>query len=360
MQEAATFEAGGETVVEEEYAVREFCLDGVPYRGKTTKAYGFVAYRRGSERRPGVLLLHGGGAKAFRQWALQWAKAGYVAMAVDLFGQGAGGLRLSDGGPALNYRAEVARLERGTLKERWCYQSVATALRAMTALREQPNVDPERIGVVGISWGGYLAAILTGIDERVRSAVIVYGAGNLEHSGVLAKELAKLSAAKRRLWRENFDPASYVAAIDVPTLWANGTADESFPLEPWCRTVAVTGGTKTARLMFRWPHEHLTPWATPELIGFADQTLKGIPSLAAIRDARVEGENVRARYDGARAIVSATLYSSKDGKRWTTSDAVIDEVEGEVWACPPSGSRLVFLSLCDEGGGELTTELLRR
>ena len=32
---------------------------------------------------PAMVLVHGGGGKAFREWAEHWAKRGYVALAMD-------------------------------------------------------------------------------------------------------------------------------------------------------------------------------------------------------------------------------------------------------------------------------------
>ena len=42
-----------------------------------------------------------------------------------------------------------------------------------------PDVDAERIGVTGISWGGYLTCIVAGLDDRLKFAVPVYGCGFL-------------------------------------------------------------------------------------------------------------------------------------------------------------------------------------
>ena len=41
-------------------------------------------------------------------------------------------------------------------------------------LRAQPDVDAARIGLTGISWGGYLTCITAGVDDRFRFAVPVY------------------------------------------------------------------------------------------------------------------------------------------------------------------------------------------
>ncbi|MFR4236820.1 MAG: alpha/beta hydrolase family protein, partial [Alistipes onderdonkii] len=51
---------------------------------------------------PGIVLLHGGAGRAFREWVEKWAAEGYAAIAVDLSGNGPLGAELPDGGPDLS------------------------------------------------------------------------------------------------------------------------------------------------------------------------------------------------------------------------------------------------------------------
>lgn len=63
--------------------------EGEPYRGKPTRVFAILAKPEHVERRsPGIVLIHGGGGTAFQEWAELWAKRGYVALAMDLAGQG--------------------------------------------------------------------------------------------------------------------------------------------------------------------------------------------------------------------------------------------------------------------------------
>src|ERR1043166_1039042 len=79
---------------------QEVYYEGEPYQGKATRIFAYYGRpESGNGPFPAMLLVHGGGGKAFREWAEHWAKRGYVALAMDTAGNGPSG-RLPDGGPA--------------------------------------------------------------------------------------------------------------------------------------------------------------------------------------------------------------------------------------------------------------------
>jgi dienelactone hydrolase len=48
-------------------------------------------------------------------------------------------------------------------------------------IEQQPEVDPQRIGLVGFSMGAIVAAIALGVDERIAGGVLMMGAGKPGH-----------------------------------------------------------------------------------------------------------------------------------------------------------------------------------
>ena len=85
---------------------RSLYFTGPAYKGKPTRVFAYYATPGTlardpdqDEKLPAVVLVHGGGGKAFDQWAKLWAKRGYAAIAMDLGGCGPGKKRLKDGGP---------------------------------------------------------------------------------------------------------------------------------------------------------------------------------------------------------------------------------------------------------------------
>src|SRR5262245_15416108 len=119
-------------------------------------------YRAG-ERRPAFIVLHGFGgnkdghgqavvAKQFSQW-------GYVTLRIDFRGCGE-----SEG-------------EHGRII---CLDQVADTRNAVSYVATRPEVDPERIALVGSSFGAAVAVFTSGADQRVAAVISCGGWGNGE------------------------------------------------------------------------------------------------------------------------------------------------------------------------------------
>jgi dienelactone hydrolase len=115
--------------------------------------YGFLVTPRRTGRYPAVLFLHGSGGTAsdFLQWAEGLAAGGVVGMTIQ----------------QPNDAADYAPL-------------VVNARRALDALQHLPDVDRSRLGVLGFSLGAQTAAILAGVDHRVRAVSLASGRGTDE------------------------------------------------------------------------------------------------------------------------------------------------------------------------------------
>ncbi len=112
------------------------------------------------EKRAGILLCHGyTGIKDLYlpDNARVLTEAGYIAMTFDYKGWG------ESEGP----RSRLAP-----------YSRVADAQAALTFLSTLPEVDAERLGLYGTSYGGATVVWVAAIDHRVRCVVSVVGIGN--------------------------------------------------------------------------------------------------------------------------------------------------------------------------------------
>ncbi len=315
-------------------------------------------------RWPGMVLVHGGGGKAFRDWAEHWAKRGYVALAMDLSGNGPAG-KLPNGGPDQSDAVKFRPFTRDETREMWTYHAVSAVILGHSLLRSLPEVDADRTGITGISWGGYLTCIVAGLDPRLKVAVPVYGCGFLGDNSVwTAGSLAGMPADDRARWLQAFDPSQYLGGVRCPILFLNGTTDFAYPLDSYQKSYRlVPESQRFVSVNIDLPHGHI--WTFPEVDGFVDAALRGGPHLAQVGPTKVETSasgpwRVEARIQsGARPQQARLCYTTDTGvwqKRvWKSVPA---RVEGRrIEADLPAGRPLVgFLGVTDERGWRTSGE----
>ncbi|MCF0234624.1 MAG: alpha/beta fold hydrolase [Thermoguttaceae bacterium] len=217
----------------------------VPFHGKPTRTFAFVSKPIGQGPFPAMVLVHGGGGSAFSAWTEMWAARGYVAIAMDLYGdeiipdsctEGANlpRKRMEDGGPNLSDATMFSPFpdDGAAYKDCWPYHCVANIMLAHSLIDSLTSVDADRVGVTGISWGGYLTALVAGVDDRFKVAVPVYGCGALTELGFVAEQYqAAFTADELKLWREYFEPNTYLPLVKCRVLFVDGTSDFAFPLK---------------------------------------------------------------------------------------------------------------------------------
>lgn len=179
------------------------------------------------EKLPGILVLHGGGGSAEVEKAIHWAQRGYVAVAPDLPGIGEPKKLVHSKGAwsALKYGAGryVAEPDANASV---LVDAVLSAMKALELLRSQPQVDSKRIGVVGISWGGYMTTMVCGLaGDRVKAGFSVYGCGFYELTSQKAA-LDKLPPAERARWLRWLDSGR--RAKDVRAAYFVAAAADDF------------------------------------------------------------------------------------------------------------------------------------
>jgi dienelactone hydrolase len=127
--------------------IRAFSFRGI---GRS-RVEAYLVDPNGSGRRPAALFLHGSGG----------TRLDLLAEAALLARRGVVTMTIGYPSAAATYRPLVV-----------------DARRALDLLAARDDVDARRLGVVGFSLGGQLAAILAGDDPRVRSAGVIAGRGN--------------------------------------------------------------------------------------------------------------------------------------------------------------------------------------
>mgnify|MGYP003347952880 CR=1 FL=1 len=268
------------------YTVHSLLYAGEKFLGTNTEVFAFYASPitlgascKPGTKFPGVVLIHGGGGTAFADWAYLWAKRGYAAIAMDLAGHGPAG-RLPDGGPDQSDETKFKDFTGDAVKDMWSYHAVAAVIRGHSLLAAQPAVDRNRIGLTGISWGGYLTCLVASLDDRLKVAVPVYGCGFLAENSVWTEpRFVPMSPEQRQRWTTEFDPASYLAQVRCPILFLNGTNDFAYPADSYAKCFDLVKAPKWMSMQVRLPHGHI--WNFPEVDAFIDSPVGSAPDAMA-------------------------------------------------------------------------------
>ncbi len=174
--------------------------------GEKVVIYGILARPAASGKYPGILVCHGGGGYAdmVAPAVVGWAKRGYVAFCQDQPGI----CTLSKGsssGPWSAHKWGLWTVEPDATCS-MLFDGVAAALNGLALLRAQPDVDRERIGVTGGSWGGYMTTMVAGLaGKRVKAAFSIYGCGFYDVGSFWTADLEALGPEKASAWLENLD-----------------------------------------------------------------------------------------------------------------------------------------------------------
>ncbi|MDI6450269.1 alpha/beta hydrolase family protein [Anaerobaca lacustris] len=336
--------------------VKAIFYEGLPWKGRPTRVFaycGLPEVPRG-EKVPAMVLVHGGGGSAFIPWVKLWVERGYAAIAMDTCGC------ISSGG----YR-DHPRHEWGgppgwggfdqldwPIEDQWTYHAVADVILAHSLIRSMPEVDAERTGVTGISWGGYLTCIVAGVDSRFKFAVPVYGCGFLGDNSTWLGTFENLGPEKARLWLEQWDPSQYLGDARMPMLWVTGTNDFAYPMDSLQKSYRRPQSARTLCLRVRMAHAHGGPGENPEEIrAMADAILKDGAPLARVTSTGRHGREVWATFVSEIPIVQGELnYTTDTGnwqeRDWQTIPATLEP--GTASATLPEGTTVYYFNLIDQ------------
>jgi len=348
--------------------VKAIYFDSLSWQGKPTRVFAWVGMPKPNPQQPqakvpGMLLIHGGGGTAFDRWVRIWTKRGYAAIAMDTCGQ----LPIGDYG---NYKRDAQGGPAGwggfdqidqPAKDQWTYHAVADTILAHSLLRSMPQVDPDRIGVTGISWGGYLTCIVAGVDHRFKLAVPVFGCGFLGEDSAWLDSFKKMGPEKSARWLAMWDPSVYLQDVAIPTLWATGINDPAYPLGSLRKSYQLVKGPRTLAIRLQMPHTHFAGEEAAEIGVFANSILKDGKPLAKITAQGREESKVWATFDSPVAIKRAELNFTKDegkwqSRKWNAVPAIVEAAGNKATATLPARTKAFYLGLIDDRGMLVTTD----
>jgi dienelactone hydrolase len=267
---------------------------------------------------------------------------------------------LPDGGPDQGDATKFRDFTDADVRDMWSYHAVAAVVRGHSLLASLPEVDRTRIGITGISWGGYLTCIVAGIDDRLKVAVPVYGCGFLgDNSAWKDGSLARLKPEQRERWLRTFDPSQYLSGVNCPILFLNGSNDFAYPLDSYQKSYRlVRENLRQVCVVLNLPHGHI--WKFGEVDQFVDSVLCGAAPLPRLRTLSIRENRATAKVTSPVPLKKAELHYTTDGgpwqqRHWETVPARLER--NVITADIPSQRPLVcYVSVTDDRGLRASTE----
>lgn len=163
-------------------------------------------------------------------------------------------------------------------------QTVMDIRRAKAILASRPEVDPTRIGITGVSLGGIMASLASGVDGTFWRVCPILAGGDLAHMIFHAPETRKVKA---KLVDKGFDqqtlepvmapvePLHFATRIDPSRcLMINARKDEVIPSD--C-TLALWQAIGKPTLLWLPSGHYTAAWYLPTIKQTAIDFLKGEP-----------------------------------------------------------------------------------
>lgn len=205
-------------------------------------------------RLPAILCLHGHGpfgkepvagvvdpnrpdlageiARKNYDYGAQMARDGYLTMAPDSRVMG----ELSDGGDPYPGRdpCNVHFLRGALLGVYLLTLNIWDTMKCLDYSTQRPDVDGERLGAMGLSWGGARTMFLAALDARIRAADIICNLTRYEDFAIREAEFCGSEILPHLMrYGDVADVAGLIAPR--PLLIESGTNDTTYPVGPVLR-----------------------------------------------------------------------------------------------------------------------------
>jgi len=300
--------------------MKSFFFEGADYKDHPTWVYAYYAAPEGTPPKggwPAAVCAHGGGGTAYPDWVKTWNKHGYAAISFDLEGH------LPDNGG--HEHAGPARIDWFgdrdlSDQEQWFYHAVADVIRANSLLRSFPEINRDKIGLTGISWGGTIASTTAGVDDRFAFVIPVYGCGYIHESdndGLNQWFPPKHMTAKQfEDYRTKWDPSAHLPYAKMPMLWMTGFDDPVFQADIFARSAKSAGGLSTLCIRGRMLHGHGVGWQKADLYGFADIIVKGGTPYPSLGRPELDPTTRTVRVKTSGKLIGASVAYTVGNAKW--------------------------------------------
>ncbi|MBQ9735628.1 MAG: prolyl oligopeptidase family serine peptidase [Clostridia bacterium] len=317
--------------------IQAITYDGLDMNGSKTSVFAYYGVPEGAsaeEPVPAVVLIHGGGGHAYLEWVKHWNDLGYAAIAMETTGEFptypgsctdeyhqvgktayAFGEFFDPGegyvlAPTRDSKTTFAKEVNGTYREvseSWAYHAMAAVILGHNVLRQDARVDSDRIGITGISWGGVLASMVIGYDNRFAFAMPVYGTAYLGEGRPFSDYGNEYVDA---LW----GAAHNLHNATMPILWLAWLGDSFFCMDAYTASLNATKDLNektTLSVRPDWTHSHQSAYLRDNhSVLFANSVCFGTTAPVTF-EAQPSGRtfDVKLRYEGVDPeSIKTTLY----------------------------------------------------
>lgn len=324
--------------------VRAIFYDALTWQGKPTRVFAWIGLPAKREGKvPGMVLIHGGGGTAFKEWVQKWNAQGFAAISIAVEGQTDVNESKVKGRSTWARHPFAGPVRDGTfadtklpLKEQWMYHALADTMLANSLLRSLPEVDASKIGVMGISWGGVITSTVVGLDDRFAFGIPTYGCGHLFDAENGWGKALHDNEGYQQVW----DGMNYADRVKMPVLWLSWPQDAHFPLGCQAEHYRKTPGPRMVSLVSKMGHSHPAGWNPPDSYAFAKSVVEtgkpwGSSPLATLKDG-----HATAVFHSTKPITRAVLVSTTDKgftgtRKWVESPAMAASGGGGTTASAP-------------------------
>ena len=302
-----------------EPGVQSIFYEGLNYKGKPSRFYAYYGVPEGSAPASGWP----GGCWSMAavpppvQIGLQWNAHGYAAISMDL--EGNLPKRVPTGQRPRHEWSSPRRssaFEEKTIRfnkpveEHWFYHAIGGVIRAASLLHALPEVDTDRIGIEGFSWGGVLTSVSLGVDDRFKFGITHTGCGFLyEGDSYFATSFRAQKPENLQKALDYYEPSTYLPRVTCPVLRTGSPTDSHFPLACEQKSALATQGPAYLWMKVGWAHAK-RPKVEP--FAFADSVVKGGATLPERGDLMLDGSTWSVRFTSPYPLEQAELCYTMD------------------------------------------------
>jgi pimeloyl-ACP methyl ester carboxylesterase len=166
-------------------------------------------------------------------------------------------------------------------------EHVARILLVGEYLLGRDDVDPERVSLIGVSFGGFYAPAAAALEPRFRNVAVMYAGGDV--AAIVGRQVERLSSPPAgilagdviALFLHPIEPLRWVEAIAPrPILFVNGSFDDRVPRSSAERLHAAATGPRDIVWL---PTGHLEPGDAALVRELVDTAFARLPVLASAR-----------------------------------------------------------------------------